>query len=511
MKSGMAIKGWLIILVLVAVSAGIAILLAQANYGPGISVDSACYLAITDSLASGKGYTMPFQAWNDTQPPKHVGLWPPVFPLILALFKILGFSAVTAGAIFNAFLLSLSSIIFAYIAFRLLGSAFFSFLVGLAVALAPSLVFCASYILSETIFILVAVLALWLLTEGLLRKSAGRLFISALLVALATMLRYIGVVLAFTAILAIFCYPRFNLREGKRWLLALWYSAVAELPLALWLVYNQIASGSPVGPRAHSSFSLWLNLQRMVNLFGLWAVNLSVAKWLQVAIGFGLMAVLSVLLGFILLKRKKELNEKHRLVIIVFSGYVLLYIIALVFLASVVKFDPLDLNNRLLAPLVPALLILVFTIALNWHLIFAVKKWLKKAAIIIFSLWLAVGAFSCAEQLWKMYQQGTPVFSNPQWQKEVAELEQELPVETPLVSNLPYPIYLYAQRVASFSPAINDSADEFGEYMAETGAVLVWFPAEWRDYQLSEEELVEGGDLKLIGETGMGRVYCGGR
>jgi 4-amino-4-deoxy-L-arabinose transferase-like glycosyltransferase len=507
LKSRTAIAGWFIILLLVSVSAGVAILLAQSSYGPGISVDSACYLIISDSLVSGRGYTMPFTPWNDAQPPKHVGLWPPVFPLILALFQLLGFSPIISGAVLNALLLSISVILTAYIAFRLFGSVFISVATGLAMALAPALVFCGSYLLSEMMFILVAVLALWLLTEGILRNSRGRLFVSALLVALASMLRYIGVVLAFTAIIAIFCHPRLSLREGKRWLRALWYSAAANLPLALWLIYNQLASGSPVGPRAHSAFSLRLNLERMLNLFGAWVVNAPVKEWIQTVIGLVLVAAMSALLVLLLLKRRKALDEKHRLVIIVFGGYILLYAIGLVFLASVVKFDPLDLNNRLLAPVVPALLILVFGIAVDWHLLFSPKRWLKMAAIVVFGVWLAVGAFSSAEQLRKMNQQGTPVFSNPQWQKGISELEQILPADRPLVSNLPYPLYIYARRVASFSPTINDDAGEFGEYMAETGAVLVWFPAEWRSYQLSEEELVQGGDLKLIGETEMARVY----
>lgn len=499
-------RNFLIPLLGLALLSGGVVLLAQSNHGPGVSMDSLFYIAIADNLAAGRGFTSPFQLWDEVGPPSHISLWPPVFPLLLALFKSIGLSPITAGAFFNALLLASSVIFFAYYAFRMTDSPGMGLCVGAGAALGPPLVMCSSYIWTEVSFILVVMVALWLLVEGLERKRRRALVASALLTALGCMLRYIGVVVIFTAITAIFFYPRFTLRDGKRWRKAIWYSLIAGMPLFLWLMYSFIASGSPVGQRGRSPYGLLTNLSGIGEVVGVWLTNPSLARPLHLWVGFAFLALVAVGVVIILRRMRGELDCRGRLMVIVLVVYILLYLSGLVFLATIVKFDFLD--SRLLAPIFPPLLLLVVFVLRK--LFFAQRSGvgIKRFALLLFLVWLSAATFSTGGYLFKMYRDGSLGYANPMWQEGTAELSRILPKDAPLVSNYPYPIYLYSLRIAKISPQVTDRAVDFGEYLAESGAVLVWFPEKWREeYQLSEEELVDTGKLKLVGETELGRLW----
>jgi len=497
---------FLIPLLGLALLSGGAVLVAQSNHGPGVSMDAVFYIAIAGNLDAGRGFTSPFQLWDEVGPPSHISLWPPAFPLLLALFKVIGLSSISAGSVLNALALACSVPLFAYYAFRMTDSPGMGLCVGAGVALAPPLVLCSSYLLSEVSFVLVVMSALWLLIEGLERKRRRALVASALLTALGCMLRYIGVVVIFTAIIAIFCHPRFTLKVSKRWFRAMWYSAIAGAPLFLWLVYNQLASGSPVGQRGRSPYGLLTNLSRIGEVVGDWLTNPGLARWLHLSVGFAFLALVAVGVIIILRRMRGELDGRGKLVVIVLVVYILLYLSGLVFLATIVKFDLLD--SRLLAPIfVPLLLLVVFVLR---KLFFAQRSGvgIKRFALLLFLVWLSAATFSTGGYLLKMYRDGSLGYANPMWQEGIAELSRILPKDAPLVSNYPYPIYLYSLRIAKISPQVTDRVVDFGEYMAESGAVLVWFPEKWREeYQIGEEELLEGGSLQLIGETELARLY----
>ncbi len=499
-------SNFLIPLLALALLSGGAVLLAQSNHGPGVSMDSLFYIAIADNLDAGRGFTSPFQLWDEVGPPSHISLWPPVFPLLLALFKSICLSPITTGAFFNALLLACSVVLFAYHAFRMTGSPGMGLCVGAGVALAPPLVMCASYIWTEVSFILVVMVALWLLIEGLESKRRRTLVASALLTALGCMLRYIGVVTIFTGVVAIFCHPCLALKDGKRWRKAIWYSLIAGIPLFLWLMYSFIASGSPVGQRGRSPYGLLTNLSRIGEVVGVWLTNPGLARWLHLWVGFAFLALVAVGVIIILRRMRGELDGRGRLVVIVLVVYILLYLSGLVFLATTVKFDFLD--SRLLAPIFPPLLLLVVFILRKFF--FAQRSGIgaKRFALLLFLVWLSAATFSTGGYLIRMYGDGSSGYANPMWQEGIAELSRILPKDAPLVSNYPYPIYLYSLRKAKISPQVTDRAVDFGEYMADSGAVLVWFPEKWREeYQIGEEELVEGGELKLIGETKLAKLY----
>ena len=69
-------------LAVLSLLAGTAVLAATMRYGPGVSPDSAMYVAAARSLLDGAGFV-----GYDGLP---VAFWPPLYPAVLAAFGALG-------------------------------------------------------------------------------------------------------------------------------------------------------------------------------------------------------------------------------------------------------------------------------------------------------------------------------------------------------------------------------------------------------------------------------------
>ena len=221
--------------VLAALSAAL-VLLYQSTHGiKMVFMDSVTYVSVARNLLQGEG----FVRWNGRL---FGAVWPPGYPLLLALASWGGGNPVAVAGPFNAMLHGATVFAAGHWLRDRIASRFLAFWGCLALACAAPLLHAATTIMSEPAFVLCVTLAFIQLDHCLARGRRRRLAAAAACAGLAALTRYAGLPLiaAGTALLALQPGIRPRIRAGR----ASAFALAALAPLGVWLYRNYRVTGS---------------------------------------------------------------------------------------------------------------------------------------------------------------------------------------------------------------------------------------------------------------------------
>ena len=443
--------------------------------GASTSPDSWVYLSTARNLLAGEGFTrynnVPFVPW------------PPLFPLLIAalvgLAELIGRELHLLDALRAMHVLvTAANVVAAGLLFRrFMRSAAVAALAALAVALSYPLVYVATFVWSEPLFVLLTLLFLHALDRHLAAPRARSLLLVAILAALASVQRYAGAVLivagALTLALLAFKVPlRCRLRDAGV------FAAVAALPLVLWLAHNYARTGTLTGKRAPSTQSLHVSIRAVYDLTVSW---LTPERWGISYQAAGLIVGLVLVLGLIRLVRRERraaLPTLAGLRALPLALFAALYGAFVVSSASLVRFDPID--ERLLAPLYVPTVGLAFA-ALNWLVgQLRARPWGRAPAL----------GLTALAALWLLYPLDRLRDNIPTLQdiSEASQVTYETWRESPLMravradppagrvlTNAPLHLLVHGGLANHPVPAALDGWVPLVEDAAGRGLILVWF------------------------------------
>jgi hypothetical protein len=330
----------------------VAVLMATEN-GPGLREDSYSYVTAADSLAAGTG----LGRWAGDGTFRPLLHFPPLFPSVLALFKLGGLEVLSAVRWFHAVLFGLTALLAGIITKRLSGSVPLSALSSGLVLASPSLIEAHSWLHSEPLYLFLMSLTLLALGEGLSRPHRSYYpWLAGGVAALALLDRFAGISLVFAGCVLFLVQGGADRRGGVR--KALVFLGVAVLPTAVFAIGNYLAYGNALdrpAPAWHpppldswaegaSAVLGWVFPQRIVLLVPLPAMLL---------LGLGALVlvgvVMSALHGHLRGGQTPSAVERGRWVLLlafVFTSYLAVLLVTILF------FDRLTpLNDRILSPL----------------------------------------------------------------------------------------------------------------------------------------------------------------
>ena len=215
------------------------ILLTTSRYGAGVSSDAARNLSTADNLLADKGFVdmlgTPFV------------LWPPLYPLVLAGLSLLtSLSTFQVAWYLNVILYVLNIWLAGWLLYRIFSEKLLYAVVGsFIILLSRSTLRIYANVASEPLFATFMLLFFFAAARYLKVSSPLSLWSMFVLAGLATLQRYLGVVLFGVGGLVVFY------RERWRGVLRLALPAiVSALPFTVWAVGHNIPiSGAPFGPR----------------------------------------------------------------------------------------------------------------------------------------------------------------------------------------------------------------------------------------------------------------------
>ena len=233
-------------------AAGLA-LARQANSGTALWWDSVLYISIADSLLAGDGFTR-FDGFA-------LVTYPPFYPILLAASTFGVFEPRDAAGLLNAVIFGLTAFCGGYYLRRRLSPAtgiapLLAAGGALALALSVPLSNSAADGLSESLYMLLALLAL-IQTDRLLREGRGSALLwAALFTGLAWLTRYTGIALAGWVTLLLLTQPPVaggGLRKARRIMI---YGAIAAAPVGLWILRNVVRFDTATGYRDYTPYPI---------------------------------------------------------------------------------------------------------------------------------------------------------------------------------------------------------------------------------------------------------------
>ena len=298
LKSGLfrGDSGLAIVLVFVAFLGAVNVLTRTAIYGIGQSGDANTYMEHAESLAAGDGFqqlilseqvfdTLNLQLLDYNSYLDELILWPPLLPVVLASFGLLGVEPAEAGRYLNAVSFGLIILIAGHWLYRHIRSRLIVVAASIAVMISFPLPRVSSHVMTEALFILVTLLALVQIESFLSGRTAKTGFLLSIVSsASAPLIRWIGFTVITTGILLIL--TRQGTPAQVRLKRAAFYGAASSLPLALWLIRNWIVSGTLTGPREDfaSGQSFWDTLRQFGDILYTWAFVRQEPGWLGICL-----------------------------------------------------------------------------------------------------------------------------------------------------------------------------------------------------------------------------------
>ena len=370
-----------IFLVLMAVYAGSLLLSATSVYGIGIRSDSVAYIWSARSLAEGLGLGRLDGGGNF----KAMTHWPPLYPVILAVFPLFGMDVIEGARWLAAIFAGLNVALVGWVLARITRSPWFAAGGALVVLFSPAMAETNLQAMTESLYILLSLLALLFLVAALQNERRRWLLAAAGFTALALLTRYVGLALVLTGTLGILIYERQPIgRRGRDLIIFL---AVSVLPVGFWALRNLVLSGSAAN-RALTFYAIPASdfLLALETVQG-WVSPAS--QILSIGAGKLILALAAVLGGFLLARfAPAEASNRRRSALVDLNQLLLGFYLTMT-LVSRLFFDPLItiFEQRILAPAFLSVLVLLTGIlCAAWRGALKYRWWLG-AVLSVFYLW----------------------------------------------------------------------------------------------------------------------------
>lgn len=247
---------------IVAFLASAHLLIRSSYHGLFSALDTVEYLSTAESLAAGGGlrdYSYNPLSW-----------WPPFYSLLLALMNKFGIEVRDASRMVNIMAFGLIILLTGHWLSRHIKSRLLVTGAVIVVAASHILNLVTVFALSETLFVLLVLLALVLMDFFLNQRYPMKaLILSAFFATLASMTRYAGIAVMLTVIF--FLAVDWQLQIIKRLRYIVTYGSISFLPLLTYMTYSQIATGHRLTGRLNiTEFTPLYHLRSVVEMLYVW-------------------------------------------------------------------------------------------------------------------------------------------------------------------------------------------------------------------------------------------------
>ncbi|UCG42170.1 MAG: hypothetical protein JSU73_09845 [candidate division WOR-3 bacterium] len=331
------------------------------------------------------------------------------------------------------------------------------------------------------------------------------LLYAALACGIACLARYSGVALVLTGIIVL-------LWTGQRWRRRLVDSGIftvfAVAPLTVWLARNAAVAGSATTrDLVFHTIPYWKWVTGLDTLAS-WLVTYQAHVAVKYAVGLGALVVIVVLVvlprgtGSV---RTGIVPERTPLALSIFIPCYLMTVLASI--TFIDAFIPLD--NRLLSPLLPAIVIVVLQLGCRVLQSSSGRRQARLGLLVLVGIWLVLWTTQAVSWMVRRSRDGE-WYTSAKWQgsETMAEVRR-LHAEAVIYSNVPEAIYLVAGRPASPIPEVVDhhtgmdnptyrvEMDSLRAALAGENALVAYFTSEEerRWYMPTMRELMAGADL----------------
>jgi len=335
-------------------------------WGAGLISDSFQYTASARNLATGNGFSLPYGS-SELLP---MTKYPPMFPIVLSVFELVGVPALKGVRIINIILFGINIILVFYCTKRLAHSNAFSLLAALLVAISFVTVEVHSWALSEPLYICLSLSAFLLLQKYFERTKGAWLIWAALATSAAFLTRYVGVSLVLSIAIILLLNKTVIKQKGLDLLL---FGAIAILPMAMWSLRGYLLTRT-LNDRTIAFHPLTLkNYVAAIDVFYGWFIPVSLVQGAE-KLFLALTAVAVVILFlFFWRSRKTPANvlakdfSLEKRMLLLHSIYIVLYGIVIIVSKTWLDAD-IGLSDRILSPmLVSMIILLVVGLSFLWN------------------------------------------------------------------------------------------------------------------------------------------------
>jgi len=335
-------------------------------WGAGLISDSFQYTASARSLATGKGFSLPYGE-GELQP---MTKYPPMFSILLAGFELMGASAIKGARFLNIFLFGLNIFLVFYSTSRLARSHGFALLAALLFAISFVMVEVHSWALSEPLYISLSLTAILMIQKYFEETKSTWIALAALAAAAAFLTRYVGVSLVLALGIVLLMHGA-AIRQRVRDLFL--FGFIAVLPIALWSVRGYLLTRT-LNDRTLAFHPLTIkNYVSAIDAVYGWFFPRSLVEGAE-KIFLALTAVALILLILFFWRSRRvaaarwvnDLSPEKR-VSFLHGIYIVLYGLIIIVFKTWLDAD-IGLSDRILSPMLVSLLILLTTgLAFLWN------------------------------------------------------------------------------------------------------------------------------------------------
>lgn len=509
------ITPYLVPAILGLIGAGI-VVASTSHFNAGVSTDSVIYISTARNIANGDGITA-YYGPLIVEPPLFPGILAVVFaifkmdPLLSARFVnafLFGFVIFLSGLLFNRHLKSSPGL-------ASLGTAY--------VLVSITLVNVSLMVWTEPLFICLVLLFLIFSERYIEKRGVISLLFLSLFASLASLTRYLGIVLIITGIFIILFLNR------EKWVTKIrhvsLFGSISILPLAAYLVRNIILSGSLIGynPLPYHSVTFF---HEVINIFHTAAQILYyVLSWYlpgQISTNLFLIFILSLAIGFII---GLEFTANWKKYSIRPQNYPILSFIVVYtsFFLLTVAYDigSYNLEPRYLAPIfVPVtLLLLIFAKKMLLPLLGRLsQKYSQPLLMAVLAIGLIYPTLTTIGLELDQMKHGSGYTGEAWKNSEIIQYllqHRSLESEFTIYSNANDAIYILTGLVTKLSPRNDLKLNGFESVPGEKGlwppgskVCLVWFDSIPRMPSLfSPDELVSIAGQEEVTRFQDGRIY----
>ena len=431
------------------------VLVRGSTYGVGVTPDSVTYISTARNLLTGNG----FINWDGSS----YTIFPPLFPLLLALTGIFGPDPADTAGYVNAFLCGLAIFLSSRWLWQHLRArpaptsrtlqTYLLLWAAVVLILSPPLLRVASFAWSEPLFILLTISALFTFNTFLDTGKRASLVLAAIFTSLACLTRYVGITIPATLLLLLL------LRKGdtpsKKATDTVIYALIAGTPLSIWLLRNFLVSGTWTGPRYPTQYSFLFNLKNMFVILADWVLPwpwiLEMENLLERLFSveevtsqqFLVLLIPTLLIfGIGAWGCLTRLPLHHVRPIVLLATFTSVYLLVLLIARSVLEAD--SLNNRFLAPVyIPLLFIAVLFLDDLFHYDLQRKllgtlrfPWVQNVyaegrvagltvvVMALLSIWLWLPVNTQAQSIRHALENGQEGYNSRTWAESVIQIHQ---------------------------------------------------------------------------------------